>query len=436
MLGPSQAGWFVLSRLLVATLLGAALGFSTGHTWLGIALALASYLGWELFNLYVFERWLSNRAFLDPPDAGGTWGNVVAQTVRLHRRKRFHKQRMAQLFRELRRSSASMPDGLVLLNTQLEILWFNRAAGQLLNLRRKLDFGLRIDNLLRHPELAQYLHGSQFSSPIVLQPQLAGDRWLSFQAVTYGRDQKLLLVRDVSRQAQVEAMRRDFVANASHELRSPLTVITGYLESFAADPALQDDLRPPLEEMRRQAQRMAGIVEDLLTLSQLEATVETVSGQPIDMVGLLATLRKDVLTRSYATRDIRVNVESDARLLGDARQIESAFSNLVDNAAKYTSATGQITLRWWQDRSGGYFSVTDNGLGIPSEHIPRLTERFYRVDPGRSRATGGSGLGLAIVKHVLQRHDATLEIRSEEGRGSTFTCHFPLRRISAREIAA
>ena len=436
MLGPSQSGWFVVSRLLAATLLGGALGFATGHTWLGIALLLAGYLGWELFNLYVFERWLSNRAFLDPPDAGGLWGSVVAQTVRLHRRKRFHKQRMAQLFRELRRSSASMPDGLVLLNTQLEILWFNRAAGRLLNLRRKLDFGLRVDNLLRQPEFAQYLRGTQFSSPIVLQPQLAGESWLSFQAVSYGRDQKLLLLRDVSRHAHIEAMRRDFVANASHELRSPLTVITGYLETLSVDPALQADLRPPIEEMRRQAQRMAGIVEDLLTLSHLEASENPASGQPIDVVGLLTTLRKDALARSYATRDIRISIESDARLLGDARQIESAFGNLLDNAAKYTSATGQITLRWWQDRSGAYFSVTDNGLGIPSEHIPRLTERFYRVDPGRSRATGGSGLGLAIVKHVLQQHDATLEIRSEEGRGSTFSCHFPLRRVPAREIAA
>jgi len=245
----------------------------------------------------------------------------------------------------------------------------------------------------------------------------------------YGDGQLLLLVSDVSRQMRLEAVRRDFVANASHELRSPLTVISGYLETLAQDPALDADLEGPIAEMRRQAERMTAIIRDLLELSRLEETDEVVGGEPIDIGALTALLRKDVLARPDHPREVRVRIDSSAQLLGDEPEIHSAFSNLVDNAAKYTPAEGSLEMRWSVDEDGGHFSVSDTGMGIPAEHIPRLTERFYRVDPGRSRSTGGSGLGLAIVKHVLQRHGAALEVQSALGAGSTFTCHFPAERI-------
>jgi two-component system phosphate regulon sensor histidine kinase PhoR len=188
--------------------------------------------------------------------------------------------------------------------------------------------------------------------------------------------------------------------------------------------------------MRRQAERMTAIIHDLLELSRLEQTGEPVGGAPIDVPALLAMLRKDVLARPVHPREVRVRIDSDASLIGVESEIHSAFSNLVDNAAKYTPAEGSIEMRWWVDEDGGHFSVTDTGIGIPSEHIPRLTERFYRVDQGRSRATGGSGLGLAIVKHVLQRHGAELEVRSTIGKGSTFSCHFPPQRVHAARAAA
>jgi len=246
-----------------------------------------------------------------------------------------------------------------------------------------------------------------------------------------------MLVSDVSRQMRLEAVRRDFVANASHELRSPLTVITGYLETLSQDPALDRDLQGPVAEMRRQAERMTGIIRDLLELSRLEETDEVGGGQPLDVAALTSLLRKDVLARPVHPRDVRVRIDSDAQLIGDEPEIHSAFSNLVDNAAKYTPPEGSIEMRWWVDENGGHFAVTDTGMGIPPEHIPRLTERFYRVDAGRSRATGGSGLGLAIVKHVLQRHGAELEVRSTLGSGSTFVCHFPPERVQpARAVLA
>jgi len=269
--------------------------------------------------------------------------------------------------------------------------------------------------------------------------QFGDGQFLSLQLVPYGEGQLLLLVRDVSRQVRLEAMRKDFVANASHELRSPLTVISGYLETLSQDPALDPELMAPVAEMRRQTDRMTTIITDLLELSRLEAAEGEVEGAPLDVAALASILRKDILARVAHPREVRVRIESAAALLGSESEIHSAFSNLVDNAAKFTSQDGSIEMRWWVDEEGGHFSVGDTGIGIPAEHIPRLTERFYRVDSGRSRSRGGgSGLGLAIVKHVLQRHGAVLEIRSTEGEGSVFTCHFPPYRLGkvAEERAA
>jgi two-component system phosphate regulon sensor histidine kinase PhoR len=426
----TQAWLFAAGRLLGTVLLGAGIGWLVGQPWAGLACALALHLAWVLANLFRLEWWVRHRNYADPPNAGGVWGEIIAQIVRLHRRKRFHKQRFVQLMRQLQRSTAALPNGVVILNAQREIVWFNRMAASLLNLRRTADLGMRIENLLREPEFVRYLAAGDYGIPVVIRPATGQDFYLSLQVAPYGDGQLLLLVSDVSRQVRLEAVRRDFVANASHELRSPLTVISGYLETLAADVALDAELRAPVAEMRRQAERMTGIIRDLIELSRLEESDEAVAGEPLDVAALLALLRKDVLARPEHPRDVRVRIDSSARLVGSEPEIHSAFSNLVDNAAKYTSDNGSVEMRWWVDEDGGHFAVRDTGIGIPPEHIPRLTERFYRVDPGRSRATGGSGLGLAIVKHVLQRHGASLEVESRKGEGSTFTCHFPLTRIA------
>jgi two-component system, OmpR family, phosphate regulon sensor histidine kinase PhoR len=425
----TQAWLFAAGRLLITVVLGAGVGWLFGNIWGGLACALALHLAWVLAYLFRLEWWLRHRNYAEPPDVGGVWGEIIAQIVRLHRRKRFHKQRFVQLMRQLQRSTAALPDGVVILNAQREIVWFNRMAARLLNLRRTADLGMRIENLLRAPEFVRYLAAGDFANPVVVRTTTGEDGFLSLQVAPYGDGQLLLLVRDVSRQMRLEAVRRDFVANASHELRSPLTVISGYLETLAADPVLDAELHAPLAEMRRQAERMTAIIRDLIELSRLEETDEVVGGEPVDVAALISLLRKDVLARPVHPKDVRVRVESQAQLLGDEPEIHSAFSNLVDNAAKYTPAEGSLEIRWWVDEDGGHFAVTDTGMGVPPEHIPRLTERFYRVDAGRSRATGGSGLGLAIVKHVLQRHGATLDVKSTLGAGSTFTCHFPPERI-------
>ncbi len=431
----SQAWWFTIARLGGAISIGLVVGLFLGHVLAGLVLVLVIMLGWQLFNLFRLDHWLRHRNGREPPDLGGIWGEVVSQVVRLHRRKRFHKQRLLQVFREIRHSTAAMPDGVLVLNDDNEILWFNRTAGQLLELKRRADLGIRITNLIRAPEFARYLRNGEQDAPIVIPPSVGTDVYLSFQVVPYGEDQKLVLVRDVTRQARLESMRKDFVANASHELRSPLTVISGYLETLDSG-GVDPELQAPVAEMRRQADRMTSIIRDLLELSRLDEFDDEVAGSPIDIAALLAMLRKDVLARASHPATVTVRLESDAMLLGDEPEIHSAFSNLVDNAAKYTPVEGSVAMRWWVDGSGAHFSVTDTGIGISHEHIPRLTERFYRVDPGRSRATGGSGLGLAIVKHVLQHHGGSLEVSSVEGKGSTFSCHFPLRRVQRADHVA
>jgi len=425
----TQAWWFAAGRLLGTVVIGCGVGWLFGNVWGGLACALALHLAWVLVNLFRLEWWLRHRSYADPPDVGGVWGEIIAQIVRLHRRKRFHKQRFVQLMRQLQRSTAALPNGVVILNAQREIVWFNRMAARLLNLRRTADLGMRIEHLMREPEFVRYLGGGDYTNPVIVRTSTGEECYLSMQVAPYGDGQLLLLVSDVSRQMRLEAVRRDFVANASHELRSPLTVISGYLETLAQDSAVDADLQGPIAEMRRQAERMTAIIRDLLELSRLEETGEIVGGEPIDIAALMVLLRKDVLARVPHPREVRVRIDSAAQLRGDEPEIHSAFSNLVDNAAKYTPAEGSLEMRWWVDEDGGHFSVSDTGMGIPAEHIPRLAERFYRVDPGRSRSTGGSGLGLAIVKHALQRHGAALEVQSTLGAGSTFTCHFPAERV-------
>jgi len=430
----SRAAFRHLAGVIAAVLAAAGLGFLLGRAWEFVAVALAVLLGLQLRHLLRFDRWLRRRDAESPPDVTGLWGEVVATTSRIHRRKLFHEQRVTALLREFRRMASAMPDGVVLLGQHREILWFNAAAGRWLGLRRKVDRGVRIDNLVRHPTVIEYLESP--AAVAVPRVRLPGpdDRWLEFHLVrSEAGEQQLLLVRDVTSEARLDAMRKDFVANASHELRSPLTVIGGYLDAMEDDASLDTAWREPVREMRRQSDRMRGIVQDLLELSRLEAQSGPAEKAPVDVAGMVAALRKEVLARAEPAAAIELDAQADACLLGSETELHSVFSNLVTNAVKYTPAEGSIRVRWWADAQGGHLSVQDTGIGIAPEHLPRLTERFYRVDAGRSRKLGGSGLGLAIVKHALQRHEASLAVESVEGRGSTFTCHFPPDRVGRDE---
>jgi two-component system phosphate regulon sensor histidine kinase PhoR len=424
-----QAWSFALVRLAAALAVAIMLGLIEGHMSLWLALVLGGMLAWQFFNLFRLQRWLKLRSQEEPPDLGGVWGDVVAVINRIYRRKQFHKRRVTQQFREFRRLSAALPDGVVLLSAHREILWFNRRAGEQLGLRRKLDVGIPIANLVRDPDFAAYLERGG-GNGVVIYAQVR-DAWLALFVIPAG-EQFLMLVRDVTREVRLEQMRKDFVANASHELRSPLTVISGYVDALAEDSGMAAEWREPVADMRRQALRMREIIEDLLELSRLEASADEASAVPVDVPELLERLVREARSRPGAAPRFDLDIDYACALRGDETELHSIASNLLSNAVKYTPADGTITVRWGREDGGARLVVQDTGIGIAAEHLPRLTERFYRVDRARARAKGGSGLGLSIVKHALQRHGGRLEVASEEGRGSTFTAHFPARRVLAR----
>ena len=427
----SSVGWQALSRLGAGIVAALVVGLISGRVALALAVMLGLYAVVQVWNLLRLDYWLRNRRIEEPPDISGPWGEVLTIVHRIYRRKQHHKAQVISLLSEFRRLTSAMPEGAVLLGAEHEILWLNRRAADWLHLRRKRDFGIRIENLVRHPNFVNYLRSTAPGEGVVVhEPGDNGGRWLALNLVRSRASQRqLLILRDVTRQVHLEAMRKDFVANASHELRSPLTVISGYLDALADDEKLDPTWNSPVLEMRRQAERMSSIINDLLELSKLESGARQVLQEPVDIAALFALLRREIGAAERAPKVV-VKVESEARLYGVESEIHSIVSNLASNAVKYTSADGRVELRWWTDAQGAHIAVQDSGIGIASEHIPRLTERFYRVDAGRSRDVGGSGLGLAIVKHALQRHEASLQIQSVEGRGSTFTCHFPANRIA------
>jgi two-component system phosphate regulon sensor histidine kinase PhoR len=423
----SQAWTFALGRLAAAIAVAIGMGLIFGRIGLWLTIVLGGLLAWQLVNLFRLQRWLKHRSEEEPPDLGGVWGDVVALIGRIYRRKLFHKRRVTQLFREFRRLTAALPDGVVLLSPGHEIIWFNRTAALLLGLRRSADRGMPIENLIRQPEFSTYLRGPGGGAGVVVRLQ-GGEKSLTLIVIPAG-GQLLMLVRDVTREARLEQMRKDFVANASHELRSPLTVISGYLDQLGEESNLGAEWREPIADMQLQAARMHEIVEDLLELSRMESSTDEAPMLPVDVPDILERLVREARASAATPPRFELDIGSQRGLLGSERELHSIASNLISNAVKYTPADGTITVRWACDDAGGHLSVTDTGIGIAPEHLPRLTERFYRVDKARARASGGSGLGLSIVKHGLQRHGGRLEITSDEGRGSSFTAHFPSRRV-------
>jgi two-component system phosphate regulon sensor histidine kinase PhoR len=320
-----------------------------------------------------------------------------------------------------------MPDGAVVLDDAGQILWFNSAAQRILGLGPR-DVGQRIDNLIRNPRFVDYVARGDYAVPLELASPHQREIRLVLHVVPYGTGQRLLMFRDNTRLHQLEKIRRKFVANASHELRTPLTVLSGYVDAMADDDGIPPEWRAPVAEMQRQATRMNAIIVDLLELSRLESS-QKAEAQEVDVRRVLEQVVADAAAIRSDPPAIGLEIESPLGLRGSEAELHSAFSNLAVNAVKYTPAGGRVTVRWRCDEEGGHLEFIDTGIGIESRHLEHLTERFYRVDKGRSRDDGGTGLGLAIVKHVLERHEARLTIESEPGRGSRFACHFPPSRL-------
>ncbi|SFX37870.1 phosphate regulon sensor histidine kinase PhoR [Marinospirillum alkaliphilum] len=422
-----------LRRLLLLLVIGALLGWVAGYGWVGVLSgALSGCLVYALLNihqLWRLQRWLQQPQS-EPPEAKGLWGEVFDALYHYQRQQLRSQLRLKQTLDRIQESSQALRDGVVMIDSKGDLEWWNKAAEGLIGLRHPGDRGHPITHLLREPRFVEYFEQQRYAEPLILPSPIAEGRTLEYQVTLFGENERLLLIRDFTRMQRLERMRQDFIANVSHELRTPLTVLSGYLETFSdhADN-LPSKWQRGLLLMRQQSTRMEHLVEDLLTLSRLETSDFEAEAEPIDVVTLLRSIRTDALALSGELHRVQLDLDPHLQIYGSEKELRSAFSNLVFNAVKYTPAGTEIQLHWFHDRAGAHLEVKDNGPGIDPAHLPRLTERFYRVDQGRSSSTGGTGLGLAIVKHVMLRHQGKLDIRSRQGEGSSFTCHFPLSKV-------
>lgn len=433
--------------LRLGTLLGLTLlfGWWLEHLWLLLSLVLTAVLAWHLYHLHRLDNWLQKSKKIDPPEAFGIWGEVFYQIYKLQKRNRKRKRKLSSMLKQFQASTGAMPDATVVLTNKNKIEWFNKAAVQLLGLKLGQDIGQTVSNLVRAPMFTEYLHQvtEQGESPhgksIKILSPANPQIMLRIHLVPYGDNKHLMIARDITDLHRLEQIRQDFVANVSHELRTPLTVIGGFVETLQddlqdAEQRYQQQWQRPLELVAQQAQRMQNIVNDLLVLSRLESQIPKDIRKIVDIQYLIDDLAEEAMALSgEAEHQFEVDIEAGLSIYGSPDELESAFANLVFNAVRYTPPQGAIKLRWYSDEDGAHFAVADTGEGIAEHHLPRLTERFYRADVARSRKQGGTGLGLAIVKHVLHRHQASLHIESQLGKGSLFRCDFPLTLIARQE---
>jgi len=419
-----------LARRLLLILAGCLLvGLVTGEYAWALVIGLTGYLGWTLRQIRRLLLWLkSDQTDQPPPDSHGIWGEIFDNLYQLQRRDLRLRAQLQSVIDRVQGSTTALRDAVIMLDSDANLEWWNPAAERLLGLKKPQDTGHPVTNLVRHPSFKEYFDKGRHEEPLELSSPVNDRLWLQITITRYGNSEHLMVVRDITRLHLLEQMRKDFVANVSHELRTPLTVIAGYLETMLE----HTDEMPPrwpraLNQMSQQAGRMQLLLNDLLLLAKLEATNPPTNTQPVAIAKLLQSIKSDALALS-AERNHQITLEADPTLLlkGSESELRSAFSNLVFNAVKYTPDNGEVHIRWWCNEHGAHLAVQDSGIGIEPKHLPRLTERFYRVDSSRASSTGGTGLGLAIVKHVLLRHQGRLDINSTPGKGSTFTCHFPL----------
>jgi len=387
-----------------------------------VLLLVVNYL-----QLYKLTKWLWHSKTMSPPSAPGIWHHIYEGVYHLQRRNRKKRKNLGDLVKRFREGSEALPDAVVVIDKNARIMWCNRNARIELGLHWPDDNGRRIDNLIRHPSFVDFLAKGDYQYPIEVPAPTNPNKMFEYRIMEYGQDQLLLIIRDVSRVSHLEEMRKDFVANVSHELKTPLTVINGYLEVL--DGVAQSDspiMHKAISEMGSQTKRMQVLIEDLLILSRIESSSDRIFENVIDMQSMLAQIQLEAkaLNKDKA-HSIVFKVDKNLKVYGVETELRSACSNLIFNAIHYTPSGGKIEVIWKRRANGAFFAVQDNGDGIEDKHLRRLTERFYRVDKARSRKTGGSGLGLSIVKHVLHHHNAHLDINSTVGKGSEFSFLLP-----------
>jgi len=433
--------WLAIGAIAALALVAAAAG-GAGWGFGALCAGLAVLLLRHVAALHALTRWLADPQDTTVPAGTGAWEQAFNALYRMQRATSQRQHRLTGQLARFRSAAQAMPDAVVVLDADDRIAWCNATAERYLGIDQRKDAGQPLLNLVRAPAFVEYVRGGDFGDPLIVRLTRDDELVLSVRFVPYGQDEKLLLARDVTHAEKLDTMRRDFVANVSHELKTPLTVVHGFVETLVDGHV---DIASPrgrqvLDLMGAQTQRMLHLIDDLLTLSALEASSEPAEEAPIDVQALVTSVHDDAVALSAGRHAIDLRIADPATVYGSEKELRSAFANLVSNAIRYTPQGGRITLAWSRRDDGlGAFTVEDTGIGIEAAHIPRITERFYRVDTSRSRDTGGTGLGLAIVKHVLTRHQATLEVRSEVGRGSRFSAVLPARRVrfvTARALEA
>lgn len=423
-----------IKRILISFLVLLLAGWFVGEPALVVLAGTLGYLIYHLRQLRKLYKWLRDTDFSEPappPESKGIWGYILDGIYLLQRRERQALLELKSIIDKAQESTAALELAVVMINNRGGLEWWNPAAEQLIGLKTPKDKQQLVINLIREPAFIDYFNKAKFNRPLKLNSPVSPASMLEFQITTFGEGERLMLVRDISQLHRLEMMRKDFVGNVSHELRTPITVITGYLETMLDDKKnLPARWIKPLEQMAQQSHRMENIIRDLLTLSQLETRASSKQQSAIQLCSLLREVKQDA-EQVFADKQqsIKIDCADDVYINGNLSELYSAISNLALNACKYTQPRGMIELTVTRNLQGLQIVVSDNGPGIAPHHIPRLTERFYRVDESRSADTGGTGLGLAIVKHVLARHNGKLEISSQPGKGSQFTCQLPTERL-------
>ena len=415
-----------IAGVIGRSLLGDLVGWLIALSILGYSL-LSSYINQARLDVFAKGAGISSLSGF-----GAAWSEIFFRLQRIISGLRKDIEQVERQHKRFIEAFQASPNGIVMLDDQDQIEWCNAIAEQFLEIQFKRDALQRIHYIVRKPEFVQYMMSRQFEEPIVLEKMgSAASLILRLQVFPFSENRRLILIQDITDLSKAEAMRRDFVANVSHEMRTPLTVMMGFLETVQTLELPPEQKAQYLEMMMDQGRRMKNLVEDLLTLANLEANTQPAPMNSISMSYLMSLIKNDAYALSQGKHSLNFDLKTPCNLLGEEREVLSAFSNLVSNAIRYTPNVGSVSATWSVNAAGeGEFTVTDTGPGISSEHIPRLTERFYRVDRSRSRETGGTGLGLAIVKHVANRHQANLVIESTPGRGSKFILRFPPVRTS------
>lgn len=382
-------------------------------------------------NLRKMLDWIAGPLDAPVPDAHGAWGEFVSRMNQRVKYRQKEKNLLENSLEQFQSALEALPDGVVFMDTHRHILWMNKLAVRMLGLLPDRDQGTPIEHLIREPEFVDYILGQNFSEPLIYHPSRRSQACYMIHLIAYGDDRLLLTIRDLTRIEKLENVRRDFVANVSHELKTPLTVISGFIETLQLNHQELDSEKRQryLDMAMAQAQHMNRLVQDLLTLSSLESRALLVDSSEVAIYPLVQELVEAASLMSKSSHEISIQIPETLKLRGSSSALRSIFSNLINNAFAYTPAGGKISISWDIANDEGCFKVMDTGIGISPVHLPRLSERFYRVDQGRSKDTGGTGLGLAIVKHALDRHQGRLVIHSQENIGSTFEARFPLSSV-------